>query len=534
MIPAIVITGASGFIGRHLLEELKNEFRIFAIARRSQQECKAPVHPNIAWMRADIGDFENVSQAFREIESAGSADYLVHLAAFYDFSGDNRPEYKRTNVEGTKHVLELAKGLDLQRFVFISSVAACSFPKPGKTLDETSPPDGDHWYAWSKREGETLVKAAGTAVPSCIVRLAAAYSDWCEYPPLYGFLNTWLSNSPRANILGGKGESAVPYVHVRDLGSFFKSVISNHRSLAPAQVLIASPPGATTHKTLFDLATRYYYGKAKRPILVPKLISGIGLYMLSWYGSFVDKPSMERPWMRQYIDLQLTVDNSKSCSILGWSPDPRFRIERRLPFLVERLKSEPFAWHTRNLAAMKRETIRPSFLIYIALSDGEEAIIQSVLQQIMGSDPMKSYINLRTFDPSELQWFVKLIFRLILTSIHTNNRMLLLDYFEISGVNRFIAGYSGDDIKQLLRLLGRNCMQYLGKEPKLKDYGHEVYDLISFPIEFAIDEIEHQYNLYLNSQKEGILMETRPVPEEKKSARDQLEETIWKCLVHRK
>ncbi len=50
-LPALVLTGASGFVGRHLLEELKNDHRIFAIARRSQHDCGAPIHPNIAWMR---------------------------------------------------------------------------------------------------------------------------------------------------------------------------------------------------------------------------------------------------------------------------------------------------------------------------------------------------------------------------------------------------------------------------------------------------------------------------------------------------
>jgi len=53
-LPALIVTGASGFVGRHLLDELKDEYRIFGIARRSQRECGAPVHPNIAWMQVDV------------------------------------------------------------------------------------------------------------------------------------------------------------------------------------------------------------------------------------------------------------------------------------------------------------------------------------------------------------------------------------------------------------------------------------------------------------------------------------------------
>ncbi len=137
--PALIVTGASGFVGRHLLEELKDEYRIFAIARRSQRECGAPVHPNIAWMQVDIGDSEGLARTFREIASAGGARVLLHLAAYYDYAGEHRPEYRRTNVEGTQHVLELAQGLQLERFVFASSVAACEFPRREGPIDRVDP-----------------------------------------------------------------------------------------------------------------------------------------------------------------------------------------------------------------------------------------------------------------------------------------------------------------------------------------------------------------------------------------------------------
>lgn len=48
-LPRIIVTGASGFVGRHLLEEIKESFHVFGIGRRSQRECGAPVHPNIVW-----------------------------------------------------------------------------------------------------------------------------------------------------------------------------------------------------------------------------------------------------------------------------------------------------------------------------------------------------------------------------------------------------------------------------------------------------------------------------------------------------
>jgi nucleoside-diphosphate-sugar epimerase len=534
VIPSIVVTGASGFIGRNLLEDLKDEYRIFAIARRSQQECKALIHPNIAWIRADIADYESISAAFREIASAGGADYLFHLAAFYDFSGRDHAEYRRTNVEGTRHILKLAQNLQLRLLVFVSSVAACSFPAKGDDIDETVAPDAQFPYAWSKSVGEKMIQDLRDRLPACIIRLGAVYSDWCEYPPLYGFLNTWLGKSLKANILAGKGESAVPYIHVRDVVAFFRQVIKYQNRLKPAEILIASTNGSTTHKELFHIATRYFFGKPKRPIFLPRFIAGIGLQLMNMWGYLTKNPPIERPWMRHYIDLKLNINSSYSCSLIDWSPDSRHLIERRIPYLVERLKSEPYAWHVRNLAALKRDVARPEFRIYIALSNLEDEVIQSLLERILMSGGDSRYPIFQRLDEAELTWFVKLIYRLLLTSIHTSNRLLILNYFEISGTSRFQVGHTAQDLTHLLTQLNDIIMMRMKKLDELKSYGQELYDLVSMPIEFGKDEIEHQYQLFLHSGAEERLLEKPLASVAAKSAREQLEETIWSCLVHRK
>ena len=280
-ISTIIITGASGFVGRNLLDELKNEYRIFAIARRSQQECNAPIHPNIAWMRADISEPDHMSRVFREIQSAGGADYLFHLAAFYEFAGEENPEYTTTNVDGTNIILEHARQLDLKLLVFASSVAACAFPKPGEFINEQTPPDGQHIYAWSKRVGEEMVHNYARENKAVIARFGAVYSDWCEYPPLFMFLNTWLGTSWRTRILAGKGKSTIPYIHIRDIVTFYRRLLDKQGEFDPAEILIACTSGSTSHLELYTLATKFYHGRAYKPIFMPRLVSALGLYDLT-------------------------------------------------------------------------------------------------------------------------------------------------------------------------------------------------------------------------------------------------------------
>ena len=224
-LPALIVTGASGFVGRHLLESLAEDYRIFGIARRSQLRCGAPVHPNITWFQVDIGEREPLGEVFRMIRLLGGAGTLVHLAAHYDFTGEEHREYQRTNVEGLRNTLDFSRELGVRRFVFSSSVAACRLPAPGSALNEDSPPDGEHIYARTKAVGEAMVKEYAESFPSTIVRFAALFSDWCEYPPLFMFLSTWLSPAWNRSILGGRGDSAIPYLHVKDVVAALRLVL---------------------------------------------------------------------------------------------------------------------------------------------------------------------------------------------------------------------------------------------------------------------------------------------------------------------
>ena len=362
-LPRLVITGASGFIGRHLLDYFKDEFRIVGLARRSQLHCGAPVHKNITWYQVDIGDREALSWAFRSIRESGGADYVVHLAAHYDFTGDNDPEYWRTNVEGMRNVLEECQELELERLIFSSSLAACRFPDSGEVLTEDSPPDGEHVYAVSKRIGEEMLAEYDDSIPSCIIRLAALFSDWCEYAPLYIFLETWLSEVWNSRIIGGRGTTAIPYMHVREMGPFIRKIIQGNGDIGQREVLIASPSETLSHKKLFDLANIDYFGQRHKPVFMPKTLARIGVWGRDLLGRVLGNRPFERPWMIRYLDTDLAVDAGRTYDKIGWRPRKRLLLQRRMPFMVEYRKTDPNEWHRLNRAALKEVHLRPNLLI---------------------------------------------------------------------------------------------------------------------------------------------------------------------------
>lgn len=176
-LPGILVTGASGFIGRHFVIAVSNKFRLFCIARRSQKEAGVPHNDNIHWLQADITKWKDVQSIFEYIKDHGGADYVLHLAGYYDFTLKDNPVYEEVNVTGTRYTLDLAKLMKIKRFIFSSSVAACKFPPSGKALTKESPADADFPYAHSKRRAELLIKEYSEYFPCSVVRLAAVYSD---------------------------------------------------------------------------------------------------------------------------------------------------------------------------------------------------------------------------------------------------------------------------------------------------------------------------------------------------------------------
>ncbi len=533
-LPALILTGASGLLGKYLLEEFKNEFRIFAIARRSQYECNAPRHPNIAWMRADISDIAGITKTFREIQTAGGADFLIHLAAYYDFENEYHPEYQRTNINGTANIIQLAKNMNLKLFVFASSVAACSFPTGNQFIDEDSPADGSHIYAKSKKAGEEMVKNFSEHTPSCIMRLGAIYSDWCEYAPLYMQINTWISNSYKAKIIAGHGDSSVPYIHVRDVLTFIRELLNNYKMVNSGETLVVSTNGSTSHLQLYKLTTRYYFGNELKPVLLPKFICAFGIYLLTAIKIFLRINFFEKPWMLKYIDKKLNVKIKRTNRIIDWSPDSRLHIEKRIPFIIERMKSEPITWQLRNSMILRKSELRVDFVIYSILADDEDVIIDKIIDSINSTFNLEQQLVIPRSDNQEIKWFVKLIYRLILTSINTNNKLLIQNYFEVSAVNRFETGYNYESIAFLLRKIEEGIIKYLNTDERVNKYRKELYDFITLPIDFALDEAEQQYHLYIHNIKTNNREEIQKQKSESASARESLEETIWSCLVNRK
>ncbi len=490
---AIIVTGASGIVGRSFLEAVKDNFLIYAIARRSQKEAGIANHPNIRWIQVDIGNWISLRWIMHNIKREGGVDFILHLAGYYDFDYTPNLEYERTNIKGTKYMLEQAKILRVKRFIFASSSAASNFPEKGGILTEKSVLDAEYDYARSKKEGEKLVKDFSKWFPCSIVRFAAVFTDWCEYGPLYVFLSTWLRKGWNTKILGGKGESAVPYIHSTDLNKLIIAIINPPKKLPDFDIYLASPDGSTSHKELFNVATKFFYGKNISPIFMPKFIALPGVILMDIAGRIFGKRPFERPWMLKYLDKKLNINSSYTREALNWAPTKRLKIERRLLYLIEKMKSNPAIWHRKNKIALKRDTLRPNILIYNSMIKLKETVIEDIKNMLLDEKGDNEFSRFRKMDRNNLNMDIEFLFQLLAASVRTKERILLLDYARELTQIRFKEGFQLKEISIAIIEMGKIILSALMSDDELKIKKQMIYDYISISLQMTIDEIEDTY-----------------------------------------
>jgi dihydroflavonol-4-reductase len=186
----ILITGATGFLGRNLCEHLSSRgYALRALARPTSdttflKELKVDIAPG------DVTNFASLKTAIQ------GCDYVVHAAAHFRLWGPPEP-FIKTNVDGTRNVLEAALAAGVKRFVHVSTIIVVGPQAEGKEITEEircQPYFTDN-YAQTKFLGERLVQNyAPKGLPVITLRLGALYGPHGHYAFNRLFFEEFLKN----------------------------------------------------------------------------------------------------------------------------------------------------------------------------------------------------------------------------------------------------------------------------------------------------------------------------------------------------
>ena len=150
-----VITGASGHIGGVLARALADRYGPGHVRAIYRERRGTAADLDIAWVNGDILDKESLIAAFK------GAEAVFHLAALVSIDAVRAQEFHRTNVVGTRNVVEAALACGVRRLVHVSSIHAYDQHPLDEALDESRrPADGLHHgpYDRSKAAGEVEVR----------------------------------------------------------------------------------------------------------------------------------------------------------------------------------------------------------------------------------------------------------------------------------------------------------------------------------------------------------------------------------------
>lgn len=177
-----LVTGASGFIGRHLAERLLEDGRTVGVLCRPSSVAKLSpmIRGNARIIKGDLRDRESLRAA------AHGARMIFHCAGHVsDWGADE--EFVQSNVQATEWLLDAAAEKSVERFVHLSSIAVFGVPSPPFFDDETPYGPGRDGYSRTKIEGEKRVlrSHAEKGLPVTILRPAVVYGPygtWVEEP----------------------------------------------------------------------------------------------------------------------------------------------------------------------------------------------------------------------------------------------------------------------------------------------------------------------------------------------------------------
>jgi len=224
-LPIAVVTGGAGFIGSHTVDLLVDEgYRVHVIdslvGGRVENIAHHQTNANVIFEERDVRNYQPNDPFFK------NAKIVIHFAGIGDIvpSIERPSEYMSANVQGTVHMLECARSVGVNKFVYAAS-SSC-YGLASTPTSENHPIDTKYPYALSKFQGEQAALHWHTVykLPVNSIRIFNAYGTRSRTSGAYGavfgvFLKQKLAKKPYTIV--GDGSQARDFLYVTDVARAF-------------------------------------------------------------------------------------------------------------------------------------------------------------------------------------------------------------------------------------------------------------------------------------------------------------------------
>ena len=338
----VVVTGSSGFIGSAIVKKLADRYRVVGF------DSGVSNHPPAVaeCICVDVTSESSVAAGMERLRTAYGHRIaaVIHLAAYFDLTGEPNPLYESVTVRGTERVLRAFQAFELEQFVFVSTMLVHAPTQPGKAINEDSPLDIRPLpYRESKIQTEQLIREQHGDIPAVIIRPAGVYDDLGHSAFLAQQIARIYERQVMGHFYSGDLDTGQPFLHLEDLTDALLRIVDRRTQLpAEVPVLLTEREAPSFGQLQQDLGC-LIYGEEWKTREVPKALAQTGVWLET---KVLDEEPFIRPWMVDISDDHYEVDTSRAHSLLDWSPQHSLR--ESLPSMIAALKRDPVAWYRTN------------------------------------------------------------------------------------------------------------------------------------------------------------------------------------------
>jgi len=246
----VLVTGATGFLGGHLIEEMAKGPHVPVCAHRQGSDTSSIDRLGLEKVMFDLTDRGSMLRALKGV------DAVVHLAAYYTFTG-KKEMYDKVNVKGTGDLLEGCKEAGVKRFLYCSSTEAMG-PIASPPGDEDSPLNPQYEYGRSKAKAEELVRSSG--LDWTILRPSGIYGPSNVDDVAYYFITSFKGFASKFII--GSGKNYIQFVHVKDVVQGFLKALDRPESIGGVYIITQAKP--YTYEEVYRVLANIFQQKEPR------------------------------------------------------------------------------------------------------------------------------------------------------------------------------------------------------------------------------------------------------------------------------
>ncbi len=346
--PVVIITGAAGGIGTALTRNLKRDYRIIALDRKESDEADDSY-------TFDLTSVDSIREALDAIADRHGRDIaaVVHLAAYFDFTGEASPLYDKVNVQGTRNLLCALQDMNVERFIYSSTMLVHEPQIPGRKVSEATPIAPTWAYPQSKAETEAVIREQAGDMPYTLLRLAGMYDEHTCVPTLAHQIARIYERNLKSHLYSGNTGAGQACVHKDDMLDAFRRTIERRHELPRDNAILIGEEHSLSYEALQNRLGELIHGAAPwKTLSMPKLVAKSGALVEEKSEPLVpddfdkgEKPFI-RPFMIEMADDHYELDISRARQQLGW--EPHHSLFDTLETIVQHLLEDPHGWYVAN------------------------------------------------------------------------------------------------------------------------------------------------------------------------------------------